>query len=417
MCSFQGRNIRQTFESVSSVFSPSCISHTVITKPDWTRVRIGGVSLPDAIQCWVGETMPGEQDQEDDNDDHDDEDDGPTEDHRLPSYSLTSDTQLAGLATDESYLAQKYASSLATFPLYTSGSAAATGTATATSPLPPPPPPPMMANSPAELRRQQQRFRVNANLVRSIGDVPGGGHQQHHSNSMNHRIRKVRHRHNITDNRTGGGGGQQLRGDDGGVLVRCRPGDPLEKKIRCAQEENRLHLLENTVERTNRDLVRSLGAADTTAPRSNKGAAKRNQTKRRKRRRRKKRRQIHIDGEELMTKEERRLRRREERQRLKRLEKKRRKEKMTKEEEVEVVGRRRRKRSGGTCRSKLVDTCSWPQCNRSCPKLHNPVTGQHLLPSRAEGFIEKKRLRSSLLFWGQNLFNLLPRWLFCTRII
>lgn len=28
------------------------------------------------------------------------------------------------------------------------------------------------------------------------------------------------------------------------------------------------------------------------------------------------------------------------------------------------------------CSHALVDRCSWPQCNRSCPRLHNPFTGE-----------------------------------------
>jgi hypothetical protein len=27
------------------------------------------------------------------------------------------------------------------------------------------------------------------------------------------------------------------------------------------------------------------------------------------------------------------------------------------------------------CQHRLVDRCTWPQCNRVCPKLHNPFTG------------------------------------------
>lgn len=33
------------------------------------------------------------------------------------------------------------------------------------------------------------------------------------------------------------------------------------------------------------------------------------------------------------------------------------------------------------CHHALVDTCSWPQCNRSCPRLHNPFTGKLNEPS------------------------------------
>ena len=30
---------------------------------------------------------------------------------------------------------------------------------------------------------------------------------------------------------------------------------------------------------------------------------------------------------------------------------------------------------GGQCKTKLVDSCSWPHCNPTCPKLKNPETG------------------------------------------
>nr|CAD7607635.1 unnamed protein product [Timema genevievae] len=31
-----------------------------------------------------------------------------------------------------------------------------------------------------------------------------------------------------------------------------------------------------------------------------------------------------------------------------------------------------------TCQQRLVERCSWPQCNHSCPKLHNPFTGEEM---------------------------------------
>ena len=31
------------------------------------------------------------------------------------------------------------------------------------------------------------------------------------------------------------------------------------------------------------------------------------------------------------------------------------------------------------CQHRLVDRCTWPQCNRVCPKLHNPFTGKQQL--------------------------------------
>ena len=36
-----------------------------------------------------------------------------------------------------------------------------------------------------------------------------------------------------------------------------------------------------------------------------------------------------------------------------------------------------KKSSHSQCRVKLIDDCSWPHCNRSCPKLKNPKTGKY----------------------------------------
>ncbi|CAG2115682.1 unnamed protein product, partial [Medioppia subpectinata] len=47
-----GRQLRASLENVSAVFSPSCIAHIVLTKPDWRTIAINGVRLPDAIRCW-----------------------------------------------------------------------------------------------------------------------------------------------------------------------------------------------------------------------------------------------------------------------------------------------------------------------------------------------------------------------------
>ncbi|XP_031334344.1 palmitoleoyl-protein carboxylesterase NOTUM-like isoform X2 [Photinus pyralis] len=47
-----GDALRQSFENVSAVFAPSCISHSVLTKKDWLNVKIEDVSLPQALYCW-----------------------------------------------------------------------------------------------------------------------------------------------------------------------------------------------------------------------------------------------------------------------------------------------------------------------------------------------------------------------------
>lgn len=46
-----GDALRQSFENVSAVFAPSCISHSVLTN-DWKSVKIDDISLPEALHCW-----------------------------------------------------------------------------------------------------------------------------------------------------------------------------------------------------------------------------------------------------------------------------------------------------------------------------------------------------------------------------
>ncbi|XP_057319652.1 palmitoleoyl-protein carboxylesterase NOTUM [Microplitis mediator] len=47
-----GDSLRQTFDNVTAVFAPSCISHNVLTIRDWQMVKIDQVSLPQALHCW-----------------------------------------------------------------------------------------------------------------------------------------------------------------------------------------------------------------------------------------------------------------------------------------------------------------------------------------------------------------------------
>lgn len=47
-----GDALRQSFDNVSAVFAPSCISHSALTKRDWTRIKIDDVSVAEALHCW-----------------------------------------------------------------------------------------------------------------------------------------------------------------------------------------------------------------------------------------------------------------------------------------------------------------------------------------------------------------------------
>ena len=47
-------NLRSTFSALSTtVFSPACIAHEVLLGRDWTIVEVDGVTLPDALECWT----------------------------------------------------------------------------------------------------------------------------------------------------------------------------------------------------------------------------------------------------------------------------------------------------------------------------------------------------------------------------
>lgn len=328
----QGRNLRTSLEGVANVFAPSCISHTVLTKPSWTEVTVDGVSLPDALQCWVDQDHPGER--------------------ALAESSVPmSQPPLVG-----GYLR------------------------------------PVQADSPHTSFK-----RLNVDLIKSI--------DKYQSNSMGHRTKKMRHKPNIVHNRTNKRNKNRRKRNK----RRCHYGETLESKIRCAKEENEVRRRREKsgrslgeVERSNRDLLRSI----------QRGGSMLKEQKQRRRRRRK--RQRRVSSEQRVSKEERRQLRRQERRRLKKEEKRRRQKQGLLSPSSRRQGRRlsssstpvlsfaqlsahfsreqqRRlaprsiqvgglsSRSAGQCKARHVDVCSWPQCNRSCPKLHNPMTGETCL--------------------------------------
>jgi len=51
-----GDALRHSFQNVSAVFAPSCISHSVLTKKDWQDVKIDDISIADALHCWEQKT-------------------------------------------------------------------------------------------------------------------------------------------------------------------------------------------------------------------------------------------------------------------------------------------------------------------------------------------------------------------------
>ncbi|BFZ09989.1 hypothetical protein BsWGS_13028 [Bradybaena similaris] len=47
-----GEEVKETLQNASAVFAPACVSHEILTKPEWHTVHIDGTSLPQSIHCW-----------------------------------------------------------------------------------------------------------------------------------------------------------------------------------------------------------------------------------------------------------------------------------------------------------------------------------------------------------------------------
>ena len=300
-----GRRLRDTFNNVSAVFSPSCISHEVVTMSYWTDVEVSGVSLPDALQCWAA-SLPAES-----------------------SHVPSGDYEVAD--SEDGFTSQKM-------------NALAAPTAglhrTSASVLSEPP------------------YKLARNLVRAFPNA-----RDQYRNSINRHL------------------------SDGGDRHSSR------RHPRRRHRNNRTNsvgeLNDGFNRKRNRDLVRQIHTRRSTKKhRKNKGKKGKGKKKpkseeeiqRRKERRRRKRQE-----------KKRRRRERKQRQRqLRRLEQRRlRKERLLQQQEdddkTESGGHHLKVRSAdstqspssssGKCHFKLIDRCSWPHCNRSCPKLKNPDTG------------------------------------------
>ncbi|TMW49291.1 hypothetical protein DOY81_005627 [Sarcophaga bullata] len=53
-----GAALRSSLDNVTAVFAPSCIGHAVLSKRDWTSLKIDDISLPTALRCWEHSTRP-----------------------------------------------------------------------------------------------------------------------------------------------------------------------------------------------------------------------------------------------------------------------------------------------------------------------------------------------------------------------
>ncbi|KAH9492313.1 Palmitoleoyl-protein carboxylesterase notum1 [Bulinus truncatus] len=47
-----GEEVKQSLQNVSAVFAPACVTHEILTQPEWHTIRIQGTSLAESIHCW-----------------------------------------------------------------------------------------------------------------------------------------------------------------------------------------------------------------------------------------------------------------------------------------------------------------------------------------------------------------------------
>lgn len=52
-----GNQMRKSLENVTALFAPSCLSHTLITKPGWNKITVNGFKLPHVLNNWEEQSL------------------------------------------------------------------------------------------------------------------------------------------------------------------------------------------------------------------------------------------------------------------------------------------------------------------------------------------------------------------------
>ena len=48
-----GKSVLDSFQNMTGVFAPSCVSHSILSRSEWTTLKVNDVTLPQAIHCWL----------------------------------------------------------------------------------------------------------------------------------------------------------------------------------------------------------------------------------------------------------------------------------------------------------------------------------------------------------------------------
>lgn len=52
-----GERMRKSLENVTALFAPSCLSHTLITRPVWNSITVDGFKLPHVLNTWEEQSL------------------------------------------------------------------------------------------------------------------------------------------------------------------------------------------------------------------------------------------------------------------------------------------------------------------------------------------------------------------------
>ncbi len=226
-------------------------------------------------------------------------------------------------------------------------------------------------------------YKLASNLVRSIPTGSSGQGAESSKNSITSHLEK-RRKHKKGGRRNGGGGGGRRKRGRRRNGLRCNS-----NSTSCSGDFSEGGSSSGSGSpdgqvRNNVDLVRKLGRRKRVTNKQK----KHNQSaeERRRRRERRKRR-----------KQERRRRRRERKQRQKRQRRLERRRLRLQQQELESAAAAKKHHlkvrsaepaspdsSSTTCQLKLIDRCSFPHCNKSCPKIKSPETGVYYTDTYAK---------------------------------
>lgn len=319
-----GKNLRTTYQSLSAVFSPACIAHEIITSSDWTQVSVDGVTLSDALSCWAA---------------------------GLPD---TVPDVLAG-SPDASALGLEIRSQFASDDNLIGSDMKSKGLQGLES---------VQADQAAK-----PEYKLARNLVRSMGRTDAedalvfpnpseSSASGHHRNQIKNRRRKKHRRvdHNRTSGRQSSKRARRHR-----LMKRCRDNH----REACKKLQKATHS-----RRKASDLVRSLDRRSSRRSKRRLSPEERRKRKARRQAQKRERRERRRAHKRLL-----RERRRQQRQHFKEMDA----AAAAEAAKAKAHSVKTRSVSGDPqpkCKAKLVDNCTWPHCNRSCPKLKNPETGK-----------------------------------------